>query len=142
MMHVKGHHDFGTAHFNQAVLERVIVAGGLDAQLAVIRPVYLRKMRALHEALTQGGLVGLGWRWQVPSGGLYLWLSAPAGIDTGLDSAFCRACVAAGVLYVPGKLCFGDDASRNFIRLSFGVLGENDLAEAGARFVAVAKRFA
>ena len=142
MMHVKGHHDFGTAHFNQAVLEQVLAVGGLDAQLAVIRPVYRRKMRLLHEVLTQGGLAGLGWRWQVPGGGLYLWLSAPADIDTGLDAAFCRACVEAGVLYVPGELCFGDDAPRNFIRLSFGVLGEKDLAEAGGRFVAVAKRFA
>ena len=141
MMHVKGHHDFGTAHFNQAVLEQVLATGGLDAQLAVIRPTYLRKMRVLHEVLTQGGLTELGWRWQVPGGGLYLWLSAPAGIDTGLDSAFCRACVEAGVLYVPGELCFGDDAPRNFIRLSFGVLGEKDLAEAGGRFVTVAKRF-
>jgi 2-aminoadipate transaminase len=73
---------------------------------------------------------------------LYLWLAAPVALDTGLDSAFCRACVEAGVLYVPGELCFGDDAPKNFVRLSFGVLGEADLAEAGRRFASVAKRFA
>lgn len=141
MMHVKGHHDFGTANFNQAILEQVMEVGGLDAQLAVIRPAYRRKMRALHDALTQSGLQELGWRWRVPGGGLYLWLEAPAACDTGLDSAFCRACVEAGVLYVPGELCFGDEAPRNFARLSFGVLGEDDLAEAGRRFTAVARRF-
>ena len=63
---------------------------------------------------------------------------AIAGLDTGLDSAFCRACVGAGVLYVPGELCFGDDAPKNFIRLSYGVLAEPDLAEAARRFVGVA----
>jgi 2-aminoadipate transaminase len=84
----------------------------------------------------------LGWRWTVPAGGLYLWLTAPAALDTGLDSAFCRACVQAGVLYVPGELCFGDTAPKNFVRLSFGVLGVADLAEAGRRFAAVAQRFA
>lgn len=139
MMHVKGHHDFGTANFNQAILEAVLADGGMDRQLAVIRPAYERKMRALHEALTSAGLPGLGWRWSVPTGGLYLWLEAPAGLDTGMDSAFCRACVEAGVLYVPGELCFGDDAPKNFVRLSFGVLTEPELAEAGRRFAAVAR---
>ncbi len=141
MLHVKGHHDFGTANYNQAILEEVLSTGGLDAQLAIIRPAYQRKMRALHGALIEAGLQELGWRWSVPGGGLYLWLAAPASLDTGLDSAFCHACVEAGVLYVPGDLCFGDDAPKNFIRLSFGVLGEPDLIEAAHRFTGVAKRF-
>lgn len=142
MLHVKGHHDFGSTNFNQAVCEQVLASGGLDAQLARIRPAYARKMRALHEALTAGGLAALGWRWAVPAGGLYLWLEAPAQLDTGLESAFCRACIEAGVLYVPGELCFGDEVPRHFARLSFGVLGETDLAEAATRFTSVARRFA
>ena len=140
MMHVRGHHDFGTANFTQAILEQVLADGGLDRQLAIIRPAYLRKMEVLHAALCEAGLPQLGWSWKVPGGGLYLWLEAPAGFDTGLDSAFCRECVEAGVLYVPGELCFGDDVPANFARLSFGVLGEKDLTEAGRRFVAVARR--
>jgi len=142
MLHVKGHHDFGTANYNQAIFEEVLSKGGLDAQLAVIRPGYQKKMRALHDALIEAGLRELGWSWAVPGGGLYLWITAPAGFDTGMDAAFCHACVEAGVLYVPGDLCFGDDAPKNFIRLSFGVLGEADLIEAARRFVGVAKRFA
>jgi 2-aminoadipate transaminase len=141
MLHVKGHHDFGTANYNQALLEEVIAGGGMDAQLEIIRPAYRRKMLVLHEALITAGLPGLGWSWALPAGGLYLWLEAPATLDTGLESAFCRACVEAGVLYVPGDLCFGDDAPKNRIRLSFGVLGEADLAEAGRRLGAVAGRF-
>jgi 2-aminoadipate transaminase len=141
MLHVKGHHDFGTTNYNQAIFEEVLSVGGLDEQLAVIRPGYQKKMRALHGALTEAGLPALGWKWAVPGGGLYLWLEAPAELDTRMDSAFCHACVAAGVLYVPGDLCFGDDAPKNFIRLSFGVLGEADLIEAGRRFASVAKTF-
>ena len=142
MLHVKGHHDFGTANYNQALLEEVLLRGGLDKQLAVIRPAYQRKMHTLHHALVEGGLRELGWRWSVPTGGLYLWLEGPKGLDMGLDSVFCRECVAAGVLYVPGDLCFGDDAPRNFIRMSFGVLDDADLREAGRRFATVAKRMA
>jgi 2-aminoadipate transaminase len=142
MLHVKGHHDFGTANYSQAILEEVLSQGGLDAQLTVIRPIYHAKMQALNGALTDAGLPALGWRWEMPTGGLYLWLAAPTKLDTGLDSDFCRACVDAGVLYVPGELCFGDAAPKNFIRLSFGVLGEPELREAGNRFASVAKRFA
>jgi len=141
MLHVKGHHDFGSANFNQAILEHALVTGNYDGELVRIRPAYERKMRALHDTLIREGLATAGWKWAEPTGGLYLWLEAPAGTETGLDSAFCRACLEAGVLYVPGELCFGDNAARNFIRLSFGVLGERDLAESGRRFVTVVKHF-
>jgi 2-aminoadipate transaminase len=142
MLHVKGHHDFGTANFNQAVFERVLADGGFEAHLARIRPAYEAKMRCLHSALATEGLMALDWRWIEPTGGLYLWLEAPPTFDTSMDSAFCHACIREGVLYVPGDLCFGDDAPKNYVRLSFGVLDARDLAEAGRRFVTVARRFA
>ncbi len=141
MLHVKGHHDFGSAHFNQAILEHALASGDYDRQLAVLRPAYRRKMHALQAALVDGGMRDKGWHWDEPAGGLYLWLRAPGAVDTGLDSAFCRACLAAGVLYVPGELCFGDRVVKNYIRLSFGVLDEAALAEAGARFARVARSF-
>ncbi len=141
MLHVKGHHDFGSANFNQAILEHALATGNYDGELARIRPAYERKMRALHDSLIREGLPEAGWKWAEPAGGLYLWLEAPVALDTGLDSAFCRACLDAGVLYVPGELCFGDRPAKNFARLSFGVLGERDLAEAARRFATVAKRF-
>jgi 2-aminoadipate transaminase len=142
MLHVKGHHDFGTANFNQSVFELVLANGGFDVQLARIRPAYEAKMQCLHEVLVSEGLPALGWRWAEPTGGLYLWLEAPRTLDTPMDSAFCHTCIREGVLYVPGDLCFGDEAQKNFVRLSFGVLAQTELAEAGRRFVTVARRFA
>jgi 2-aminoadipate transaminase len=141
MLNAKGHHDFGTANFNQAICEHVLSNDAFVAHLEKIRPAYAHKMRVLHEALEGAGLGACGWRWAVPEGGIYLWLEAPQGLDTGLESAFCRACVESGVLYVPGELCFGDDGPKNFARLSFGVLGEAGLQEAGRRFGSVARRF-
>ena len=142
MLHVKAHHDFGTANFNQALFEQVLSDGGFRDQLRKIRPAYESKMRTLDMALKDAGLVDLGWKWDQPAGGIYLWLTAPSGIDTALDSEFCHACVEAGVLYVPGELCYGDDAPIDTIRLSFGVLEHEQLQEAAKRFCAVAKRFA
>lgn len=140
MLHTKGHHDFGSANFNQAILERVLSEGGVQAQLGRIRPMYETKMQVLHETLCEYGLAQASWQWSRPAGGLYLWLQGPETLDTALTSEFCHRCIAAGVLYVPGDLCFGDDVPRNFIRLSFGVLGEEALREAGRRFAQVALR--
>ena len=139
MLHVKGHHDFGSANLNQAVLERVLGDGSFDRHLARIRPAYERKMQVLHTALVEGGLPARGWSWTQPRGGLYLWLRAPAGTDLGLDSVFYRACVAAGVLYVPGELCYGDAPERNTARLTFGVLADAELREAARRFCGVVR---
>lgn len=141
MLHTKGHHDFGTANFNQALMERVLAAGGLQKQLETIRPRYAAKMQALHETLEAEGLARTGWSWQRAEGGLYLWLRGPQSLDTRLDAEFCRACIDAGVLYVPGDLCFGDDVPVNFVRLSFGVLAEPELREAAVRFAQTARKF-
>ncbi|MDF9826696.1 2-aminoadipate transaminase [Ereboglobus sp. PH5-10] len=141
MLHVKGHHDFGSANFGQAIMEHALAGKNYERQLARLRPAYQAKMLALHGALAGAGLRERGWKWVEPAGGLYIWLEAPRGLDTGMDSAFCRACIEAGVLYVPGDLCFGDSPEKNFIRLSFGVLGTADLAEAARRFASVAKQF-
>lgn len=142
MLHTKGHHDFGSANYTQALLETVLADDGLERQLQVIRPAYAGKMRLLHETLADAGLREAGWRWHVPDGGLYLWLEAPPALDAGLDAPFCRRCIAEGVLYVPGELCFGDDIPRNFVRLSYGVLAGRDLEEAGRRFARVAQTVA
>lgn len=141
MLHIKGHHDFGTANFTQAVFEEVLDGDAFDRHLAVIRPAYAAKMGRLHETLEAEGLRAAGWRWRAPAGGLYLWLEGPAGVDTGMESDFARACIKEGVLYVPGNLCFGDDPPGNCVRLSFGVLDESGLTEAGKRFARVARRF-
>lgn len=139
MLHAKGHHDFGTANFAQAVLEEVLGDGSFARHLATIRRVYAEKCATLDTALRRAGLRELGWRWERPTGGLYLWLEAPPRVDTSLDGRFFHACLREGVLYVPGDLCFGDAPDRNRVRLSFGVLAPEALAVAAERFVAAAR---
>jgi len=141
MLHAKGHHDFGSAHFNQAIYETVLANGDFDRELVRVRQAYLTKRDALEQALDRGGLRQLGWSWSRPKGGLYLWVQAPAGLDLGLNGAFCHACIKEGVLYVPGELCFGDHPAKDTARLSFGVLSADKLALAGERFCRVAHQF-
>ncbi len=141
ILYAKGHHDFGSNHFNQAICETVLRNGAFDRQLKIVRSTYREKCDALHSALEKGKLRELGWKWSRPKGGLYLWVQAPEKIDTGLEGEFCRACVKEGVLYVPGDLCFGENPVKNFARLSFGVLSIEKLAIAAARFSTVAHQF-
>lgn len=142
MLAIKGTHDFGSSNYAQAIFEVVLGNGAFDTHVPKVRRGYQAKMEALHSGLVEGGLRELGWTWEIPTGGMYLWLRAPESLDTGMDGAFCAECLRSGVLYVPGDLCFGDRPERYWIRASYGVLAPEQLREAGRRLAAVARRFA
>ncbi len=141
MLWLKGHHDFGSSNFTQAILENVLSDGSFDSHLRVIRQIYQEKMHTLHIALCDEGLETVGWEWKKPLGGLYLWLKAPEELDTRMGSEFWEACCRNGVLYVPGDLCYGGVKVFDSVRLSFGVLSEKNLMEAARRFTETAKLF-
>ena len=81
--------------------------------------------------------------WVRPEGGLCVWMSLPARIETGFDSPlFKQATKVDGVMYVPGELSYGGPATsrkRNQMRLSFGVESP-DRIEEGIRRLAAAVR--
>lgn len=135
ILYLKGQQDFGTSNFCQAIMERVLAEDYFEPYLAGLRGYYQEKMQALHSVLEREKLQEAGWSWEVPQGGLYLWLKGPEGFQTRVDSRFYRKCLENGVLYVPGDLCFGDEEEDQYVRLSFGVLSLENLAEAGRRFV-------
>lgn len=139
---MKGHADFGTANFNQAILERVLAGGMLDAHLARVRPSYREKARRLETALTAAGLRDLGWDWASPAGGLTMWVRGPAGLDTAGGGPLWRAALDEKVLYVPGGLCLAEALDAGCVRLSFGVLSLDALDEAAHRFARAAARAA
>ncbi len=139
MCWLKAHQDFGSANFTQAILEQVVHGGELDRHIAMLRRTYAGKMHRLDAALEANGLRDAGWTWARPAGGLYLWLCAPEGVDTDAEGPFWRACLSQRVLYVPGGLCLAAPRDRRHVRLSFGVLAEEALAEAAARFCRAAK---
>jgi 2-aminoadipate transaminase len=134
----KGHHDFGTANFNQAILEKVLTNERFDHHLERLSRSYRAKMYCLHDALEGCGLRKAGWEWERPGGGLNLWARAPEGVNTSLDGPFWKACIEAGVFYVPGSLCFGDSSEERYVRLSFGVLDHASLERAAERFASAA----
>lgn len=139
MGRIKGHQDFGTAHFNQAILQVALETGRYAHHLQSVRSHYLAKAVLLEQSLLDHGLRDCGWSWERPSGGLLLWAQAPEGVDTRIGSAFHRASLKNKVLYVPGDLCFASGGPWDFVRLSFGALSMEQIPEAARRFCATVR---
>ncbi|HEV7499544.1 MAG TPA: PLP-dependent aminotransferase family protein [Vicinamibacteria bacterium] len=98
--------------------QRVILAclrgGTIEAQKARIRPYYRGKRDVMLDALT--GEMPQGVSWTRPEGGLFVWLSLPAGMSA---EALLEAAVAEGVAYVAGAPFYVDGGGENTMRLTF-----------------------
>lgn len=118
VLRAKGNHDFGTSSFVQAIVEQALSGGQYERHLRRLAQAYGRKCAVLSQAL------GERFPHQRPEGGLYIWTQTPDQQSTGFRSRLFRRALDAGVLYVPGELCFAGNRARSvprhFMRLSFG----------------------
>jgi len=135
----KGNHDFGSGNLCQHLLAAAMREGVYQRHLQQLRRRYAAKRDAMLDALREhlAGQLGGEVRWRRPSGGLYVYLTFPAGVDTGRDGALFAAALAEGMLYVPGEYCFGPDPTRraphNTLRLCFGKESIENIREGVAR---------
>jgi 2-aminoadipate transaminase len=133
VLHSKGNHDFGSSNFLQAILARALANGWYERHLPTIAAAYRRKrdvmVAAVDAAFDCATCARRGDRrttcaYKKPHGGLYVWLELDPRVKTGMQSGLFRRALDAGVLYVPGELCYCRDPARpvprNRIRLSFG----------------------
>ncbi len=141
MLSVKGHHDFGSSNYTQAIIQKAVENGSYDKQLVKVRSRYKEKMEILHATLVEEGMPEHGWTWQKPAGGMYFWAKGPEGIDVSKDSSFFKSAAEEGVIYIPGDLCFALGGPTHNMRISYGVLEREDLIRAGKRLAKVVKQF-
>ncbi|MGA2220505.1 MAG: PLP-dependent aminotransferase family protein [Verrucomicrobiia bacterium] len=150
----KGNHDFGTSNFLQTILARALAEGVYDRHLPIIADGYRRKRDVMMEELERAfGCSGASAKrrnsdamlticasqkrgytnteegvhkalFNKPHGGMYVWVELDPGVNTGVKSRLFKRALDAGVLYVPGEMCYCNDPSRpipqNCMRLSFG----------------------
>ncbi len=124
VMSQKGNIDFGSPNFNQHIMATVLERSLLDVHLTALRAAYRRKIDAVLEAAEAHLRAVAGVNWIRPTGGLYVWVRLPEGLDAGLDGPLFDRAVEEGVLYVPGHYCYppeGEPMARNALRLSFGI---------------------
>ncbi len=139
VMNQKGNHDFGSASLTQHIAHEAMASGLYDEQVRLLCTSYRRKRDTMLAALDRYMPKTAGLHWTHPHGGLYVWLTLPPEVDASRDSALFRACVAHGVLYVPGDYAFQPDKNglipKNHIRLSFGQVAPEQI-EPGIRRLA------
>jgi 2-aminoadipate transaminase len=124
LLYWKGNIDFGSAHYNQVLMSKLIDAGDYRRQADALRATYRAKMQAMIAACERHFASIAGVDWRQAGGGLYVWLSLPETVDAGPRGALFDRAIAEGMLYVPGEFCYpaeGSPLRKNTMRLSFGV---------------------
>jgi 2-aminoadipate transaminase len=116
----------------QRMLEEYGRSGHLDRQVVASRALYARRACLTTDALAAHMPDGASWT--TPSGGFYVWLTCPAGVDT---LALAAAANAEKVAYVPGRPFYLEDAEAgtNQIRLAYSRVAD-DLIDEGIRRIA------
>jgi 2-aminoadipate transaminase len=101
-----------------------------DEHVALLRDVYRRKRDALVRGIGRGfsGAPQLKPTYHLPTGGFFLWLKLPAGVD---GARVAQEAAERGVAYVPGQAFFADGSGSEYIRLAWSMLSETDLETAG-----------
>jgi 2-aminoadipate transaminase len=134
---LKGNHDFGSANFNQQLLEQILSDGSYDAHVSDLIELYRRKCGVFLSALEKYVQpVDPEIHWTRPQGGLFVWMTVPEGLDTSFHGPLFTQCVQEGVIYVPGDHAFAPEplpVPCNHIRLTFGAPGEPELIEGTRR---------
>ncbi len=107
--------DLHTPIFTQRMVAEVMKDGFLGRHVPTIRALYRRQRDAMVAALRRE-MAGLDVRFDVPAGGMFLWLRLPAGIDT---VALLPRAVERGVAFVPGAPFYAGAGDARTLRLSF-----------------------
>jgi len=100
----------------------------LDAHLARVRATYRARRNAMIAALESEMPAHV--RWNLPDGGMFLWATAGAGVDT--EELFSRA-VRDGVVFVPGRPFYPNKERGDGMRLNFSAMPEPRIADGIAR---------
>ena len=106
--------DLCSSSLDQAIAAEALADGLVDDRLPEIRAFYAARCGAMLDAL--GESAPQGFSWTEPTGGLFVWVDLPEGIDA---TACLERAVDAGVAYVPGAPFFVDGRRENSLRLAF-----------------------
>jgi 2-aminoadipate transaminase len=107
--------DLHTSTFDQRIAYEVIKDGYLQTHTPQIRALY-RKQRDLMLSELDSRMASLGVRWNVPAGGMFIWVRLPPGMNA--EQLLCKS-VNQGVAFVPGAPFYAGPADARSLRLSF-----------------------
>ena len=100
--------------FSQLAVSAYLTACDWQGQIKQFCEMYRERRDALLAALTDTMPPGISWT--MPTGGFYVWLTLPDGLDA---KAMLPRAVTARVAYVPGTAFFADGSGARHLRLSY-----------------------
>jgi 2-aminoadipate transaminase len=106
--------DLCSSVLDHSIVATALAEGLVDDRLPSIRSFYAERCNAMLRALEEHAPDGFNWT--TPTGGLFVWVDLPSGIDA---RARLDAAVEAGVAYVPGAPFFVDGTGQSSLRLAF-----------------------
>ena len=118
--------DLHTPIFTQRMVATVMQGGFLDRHVPTIRALYKTQRDAMVSALRRE-MQGLDVEFNVPAGGMFLWLRMPEGIDA---TALLARAVERRVAFVPGAPFYAGEPDARTLRLSFVTASEAQIATA------------
>jgi DNA-binding transcriptional MocR family regulator len=100
--------------FSQYAVSAYLRTQPWQQQVKVFRELYRERRDAMLDSLRQ--LMPEGTTWTHPTGGFYVWMTLPRGLDS---KAMQPRAVHARVAYVPGTGFYADGSGRSHLRLSY-----------------------
>ncbi|HXI99879.1 MAG TPA: PLP-dependent aminotransferase family protein [Micropepsaceae bacterium] len=119
--------DFHNSPLIQMVLTDV-AARLPQSHIAMLCETYGARCKAMLAALAQHMPAGV--TWTKPEGGMFVWMTLPAHVDT---AQLLERAIAMGVAFVPGAAFFADSPERNHLRLNFTMCDPATIDEGIAR---------
>jgi DNA-binding transcriptional MocR family regulator len=115
--------DLHTSVLPQRIACEFLSRNLLDPHIQTIIASYRQRRDAMLAGLDRYFPPGVSWT--EPQGGIFLWVTLPAGLDAGrlFDEA-----VAEKVVYVPGANYFANGGGENTMRLNFSAYAEDRIA--------------
>ncbi|MBI5876310.1 MAG: PLP-dependent aminotransferase family protein [Chloroflexi bacterium] len=120
--------DLHTATFNQILAYEVSKGGFLARHVRMLRDVYRERRDAMLAAMEAHFPPGV--QWTRPDGGLFLWVTLPAGASA---AELLRAAIAHKVAFIPGGAFHPCGGGENTLRLNFSFCPPDTIREGIAR---------
>jgi DNA-binding transcriptional MocR family regulator len=117
--------DLCSSPFTQMIAEEYLGSGRTQEDLEIVRKTYLERRDAMLDAIGEHFPPEADVR--IPEGGLFLWLTLPAPIDT---KAMLASALEAGAAYVPGTAFYPVKRhGRRSMRLNFSYPTTDEIEE-------------
>jgi 2-aminoadipate transaminase len=129
---VKQAADLHSSTLSQRVVYETVRDGFLELHVPRLASFYRKQCEAMLSALDRHMPEDV--RWNVPDGGMFIWLALPPDIDS---TVLLADALAVNVAFVPGAPFFACDSPHHFLRLSFATVSPQQIDRGIERLAAL-----